>query len=363
MKTPVVIGVVVALHCVALGTLLMTQGCGTSKGSGGPVQFQDKPAVLPKPATKDVMPEKMAKPHAKPVIKEDDEDIFSQPLPPMKKDAKAAKEIKPAAGATKSYTIKSGDSLGSIANRFKITMNEVKELNPSIKDIAKIREGQVIKLPSYVNLNAPAPKKHSKPKAVKTVEKDAVAGAVGGAFVAPAVSGAAAGEYVIVSGDYPEKIAKKLGVKQDDLMKANKITDPKKLKIGQKLVVPGAAPSAQPAFPMAPVEQAPIAPMAGFDSTSAVPGVAPVAPAMGPAPLAPAAPGQAPALKPLAPAAPGAAMAPAKPVVQKHLVAPGETLKDIAMLYTVTVADIMRANGMASEAVAPGQSLNIPTAQ
>ncbi len=361
MKTPVVIGVVVALHCVALGTLLMTQGCGTSKGSSGPVQFQDKPAVLPKPATKDVMPEKMAKPHPRPVIKEEDEDIFSQPLPPMKKEAKAAKEIKPAAGATKSYTIKSGDSLGSIAQRFKITMNEIKELNPSIKNIAKIREGQVIKLPSYVNLNAPAPKKHSKPKAIKPVEnKDA---AEGGAFVAPVAPGAAAGEYVIVAGDYPEKIAKKLGVKQDDLMKANKITDPKKLKIGQKLVVPGAAPSAQPAF--GPVEQMPIAPVAGFDSTSAVPGVAPVAPAMGPAPLAPAAP-VAPAgaaLKPLAPAAPGAALAPAKPVMQKHLVAPGETLKDIAMLYTVTVADIMRANGMASEAVAPGQSLNIPPAQ
>ena len=49
--------------------------------------------------------------------------------------------------------------------------------------------------------------------------------------------------------------------------------------------------------------------------------------------------------------------------VETLLTHPGETLKDIAMLYTVTVADIMRANNMTSEAVAPGQQLNIPPAQ
>jgi LysM repeat protein len=387
MKTPVVIGVVAALHCVAVGTLLLTGGCGTTRGtSGNPVQFQEKTAVVPKARTPDVMPEKVAAPRVKPIEKDEEEDIFSMPprstyKPPAEpkeiKEVKASKPAKPAAVA-KTYKIKSGDSLGYIAQRFKVSVAEIKELNPSIKDVAKIREGQTLKLPSYVDLSAPAPKRRSKPKAIAPVAPvqpiEAPAGLSAFGPTAPAAAPVAAGEYVIVSGDYPEKIAKKLGVKMSDLIAINKITDPKKLKIGQKLVVPGLA-AAAPAFPMGPVEAAPLAPVTGFDSTSAVPGMlpaapaapvapgllpaapaAPVAPAMGPAPVSPVAPAIGPA-----PAVPGAA-AGARPM-NKHLVAPGETLKDIAMLYTVTVADIMRANNMTSEAVAPGQQLNIPPAQ
>lgn len=383
MKTPVVFGIVVALHCVALGTLMMTGGCGTSKGgSGGPVQFQDKPAVLPKPADKGFMPEKVAKPHPKPFVAVEEDDFekpeFDKPEvvkpAPAVKPAKADKKDKPAAAATKSYTIKKGDSLGYIAQRFKISINEIKELNPTIKNPAKIREGQALKLPAYVNLNAPAPKRPSKPKPIVTPVDTAVAPVLGGT-PAPIVS---AGEYIVVNGDYPEKIAKKCGVKMDDLIKANKITDPKKLKIGQKLVVPGAAAVELPAMPLAPVEPSPIAP---FSPTSPVPGVAPLAP------LAPAVPGgivePAGELRPIAPGAPAAPATPVAPglkpaaplgavapapalkntVMQKHLVAPGETLKDIAMLYTVTVNDIMRVNGMTSDTVVPGQSLNIPPAQ
>lgn len=44
--------------------------------------------------------------------------------------------------------------------------------------------------------------------------------------------------YTVAKGDTPVSIAKKLRVNYDDLLKLNKITDPKKLKIGQKLRVP-----------------------------------------------------------------------------------------------------------------------------
>ncbi len=363
MKTPVVIGIVVALHCVALGTLLMTQGCGSPSGRGGPVQFQDKPAVLPKPADKGFMPEKIAKPSPRPFVKAEEEAEFEKAAPIEK-----IKKEKPAAPAGKSYTIKKGDSLGHVAHRFKTSINEIKELNPTIKNISKIREGQVIKLPAYVDLNAPAPKRTVKPKPIEHKANVATAAVAG--TPSPTVSG---GEYVVVSGDYPEKIAKKCGVKLDDLLKANKITDPKKLKIGQKLVIPGAAAPVQlPNLPMVPVEPAPIAPFNPADTAAPAPGLAPMAP-LAPAipggivepagelqPNAPAAP-VAPSLKPLAPAAAMPALK--NTMMQKHTVAPGETLKDIAMLYTVTVGDIMRVNGMTSEVVASGQSLNIPPAQ
>ena len=44
--------------------------------------------------------------------------------------------------------------------------------------------------------------------------------------------------YVVAKGDTPLSIAKKFKVPFDDLLVANKIDDPKKLKIGQKLISP-----------------------------------------------------------------------------------------------------------------------------
>ena len=44
--------------------------------------------------------------------------------------------------------------------------------------------------------------------------------------------------YVVEKGDNPVKIAKKLNVSQQELLAANNITDPTKLQIGQKLIVP-----------------------------------------------------------------------------------------------------------------------------
>jgi LysM repeat protein len=51
-------------------------------------------------------------------------------------------------------------------------------------------------------------------------------------------SGEAARSYVVQRGDSPAGIAKKFKVTYADLLKANNIEDPKKLQIGQKLVIP-----------------------------------------------------------------------------------------------------------------------------
>ena len=52
----------------------------------------------------------------------------------------------------------------------------------------------------------------------------------------PATSTAAT--YKVAKGDNPYKIAKHLGVNAQELLKANNITDPTKLQIGQVLKVP-----------------------------------------------------------------------------------------------------------------------------
>jgi spore germination protein YaaH len=46
--------------------------------------------------------------------------------------------------------------------------------------------------------------------------------------------------YVVKKGDNPVRIAKKLNVSYNDLMTLNHIDDPRKLQIGQKLLVPDA---------------------------------------------------------------------------------------------------------------------------
>ena len=44
--------------------------------------------------------------------------------------------------------------------------------------------------------------------------------------------------YTVAKGDNPVNIAKKFKVSYDDLLAANRIDDPHKLKIGQKLIIP-----------------------------------------------------------------------------------------------------------------------------
>ena len=44
--------------------------------------------------------------------------------------------------------------------------------------------------------------------------------------------------YIVAKGDNPVTIAKKFKVSYDDLLAANHIDDPRKLKVGQKLIIP-----------------------------------------------------------------------------------------------------------------------------
>jgi LysM repeat protein len=56
---------------------------------------------------------------------------------------------------------------------------------------------------------------------------------------------AAGSQYTVVKGDNPWKIAKKFKISQEELMKANGITDPKKIQIGQVLKIPASTTKAK----------------------------------------------------------------------------------------------------------------------
>ena len=48
--------------------------------------------------------------------------------------------------------------------------------------------------------------------------------------------------YVVLAGDNPDKLARKFGVTENALLKANGLSDAQKLKVGQRLVIPSRKP-------------------------------------------------------------------------------------------------------------------------
>lgn len=320
MRATVLVAVVAGLHVVAVGSFLFIQGCGTTRQAvveppPAPVMPPRQDAMTPSP----VMPKPTFQPP-----------VAIEPAPAS---------VEQAGGKT--YVVSSGDSLSKIAARHGVTAREIAELN-NIKDANKIKVGQKLVLPSYASdqpvAAKPARKAESKAaaKAVAKPKADVVAGP---------------GEYIVKSGDSLSKIAAKVGVKQKDLAAANNITDPNRLRIGQKLKVPGAASAPK-------AESAP---------------AAAAAPAPAPVPAAPAAPASEPTAPPMAPASEAAPAAtptlappPADPLAAaevpfEYTVKPGETLDDIARSFAVLKQDILSLNGLADESgVSAGQRLKIP---
>jgi len=190
-----------------------------------------------------------------------------QPAPEVVSTAAApaaapAAPAKPAAPATtgESHTVVAGDTLTRIASKYDISVEQLEKAN-GLTAGATIRVGQVLQLPAAPSAKtAEAPKpalvpaaKPAAPEAAKPVVAKAPEAPVAKAPVtapktaeakpaapsAPKDAAPASGStYVVAKGDNPYSIAKKLKVSYNELIKANKIEDPTKLQIGQKLVVP-----------------------------------------------------------------------------------------------------------------------------
>ena len=97
---------------------------------------------------------------------------------------------------------------------------------PPIADAPQVEEAKVAKaVPKAI----PTDDRKSEP--AKSVEKSPPK-------AEPVKKTEAGKTYVVVKGDNPVSIARKLKVPYDDLMAANHIDDPHKLQIGQKLIIP-----------------------------------------------------------------------------------------------------------------------------
>jgi len=265
---------IVAMHVAVIGGLLFFESCKPTRKSQSAV-------VTPPPGapTAAVVPTEVTPPPPVPVTP-----IATAPAI----ETKPAVAMAPMPKATSSYTVVKGDTLSGIAHKNGTTVTALKQANNLSSDT--IRIGQKLTVPSPQESGqkvAAAPKKTVHKKTGKAAPKKAGAEAVGGAA-------AAGGQYVVEKGDSPVTIAKKLGIKTQELVDANPGLDPKKLQIGQKLNVPGApaaatpvggipAPAAAGAPPPAPTVPSPSLPEPppAMPSISAPPPSAPGTPAPG----------------------------------------------------------------------------------
>ena len=159
-----------------------------------------------------------------------------------------------------SYTVKSGDSLWKIARLQNVSVAAIKQANNLSSDSLKV--GQKLHVPT----------------ATAKATTDTVANTVS-AGVAPTSSTAwqAPGTYqengqtihIVDFNESPATIAKKYGIKTDDLLKANNITDAKKVQYGQRLVIPQSQPSTTVANTTATPAVAPATPVAAAPVVSA----------------------------------------------------------------------------------------------
>jgi LysM repeat protein len=211
---------VLAIHGIGLMALLM-QGCGQSK----------EPAI-PTEAVVSNTPPAFVETNTTPVTTSSPPVVVAAPV-------QVETPVPPAvpAGATE-YAIVKGDTFGTLAKRFHVSVKAITEANPGVEP-TKLKISQKIHIPAPAAPATPA---------------------VTGTGTAPVESASAGGEqiYTVKSGDNLTKIAGQYGISIKALRAANALkTD--SIKVGQKLKVPAKA-SAPVAVPTAPVEPAPTAP-------------------------------------------------------------------------------------------------------
>ncbi len=320
MRVSVVAGLIIGVHVAVIGSVVMTQGCAsTQRGADSTTPAMVEPAPAPVlPPSAAVVAQPAVKPVAFPVIQ-----------PPV-----APAPVEKNVAAKNVYVVKSGDSLSKIASSHGVRTAELKELN-QITDANKIRIGQKLILPDY-----------AKPSQSQPAEKAAAPAKEPGKIPAAAASGET---YVVKAGDALSKIAALHGVKTKDLMAANNITDANKIRVGQKLSIPGAKAAEKKADAAAKPEEKPAdAPVAALPAP--VPEAAP-APAAAPAPEAAVA----------APAPAVAVPAASQDAMLDYTVQEGDTAEGIARLFVVRKDDILRVNNIAAGAdVKAGQQIKIP---
>jgi len=170
---------------------------------------------------------------------------------------------------TRTYTVKAGESIGTIARKQGITTAAIRSLNPQLKSDT-VRAGQDLTLPAS-SASAPAA---AAPAAPSTPVASSAS------VVAPAGSV----EHIVKPGEGLSQIAKKYGVPMREIAALNNIANPTSLRAGQKIIIPGVkTPAPASVFTPPAEQQSPVAPVAPSESPVAPAPTIEASPVAGPA--------------------------------------------------------------------------------
>ena len=251
------IGVSIVLAVSIVGLLAMLiQGCKRDTSSENPPttdQDTNVPAIQPD-TNAPTMVDTNAPIVTAPVLTNTPPPVVTPPIIPA-----PAENPAPAETGGSEYVVVSGDTLGKIAKKNGVTLKALEAANPGV--------------------NA----KHLKVKQKLTIP---AGGSTPGGITSSAsadMTGADTGtgtSYTVKSGDTLHKIAKRFATSVKAIEAENNLSTTK-IKVGQKLKIPGKAETAAPEAMPAPAAPAPAPAMPAPPSTPAAPGAAPAAGAPG----------------------------------------------------------------------------------
>jgi LysM repeat protein len=172
----------------------------------------------------------------------DSSQIPTATLPAPLPEVRVLGESAVSTGGRRTYTIRSGDTLSAVADRFGVTLEDLLAANPGI-DPTGLVAGDVINLPEAASATAPEPTQvpEEPTEDVQEVPTDTPVPEVPTEPPAPAetpTTQSLGTTYTVQTGDSFASIAAQFGVSVDALAAANQTVDPTALQPGQILVIP-----------------------------------------------------------------------------------------------------------------------------
>lgn len=252
MKILKIFGIVVGIHVFALLLIFANPGCSSSGKQPALADTVPQPSAEPAAATSTTVtpapaPIINAAPAASFSFNPDAPAVaapgsLSSSAPrqsPTRPGTPVAQAIvdEPVANVTpaETYVVKAGDNLWNIAKKYNVDYKTLATAN-NLPTSTILHAGQKLVIPGKV-ASAPAVKAKAAAGAGKAAPNGVAAGTASvDAASAPKAEGV---EHVVQSGESLSVIARRYDVKTGDLALANGITDPKKIKAGMKLVIPG----------------------------------------------------------------------------------------------------------------------------
>jgi N-acetylmuramoyl-L-alanine amidase len=263
------------------------------------------------------------------------------------------------------HTVKNGETLSHIAARYGVGIGDLTEANRIARNgILRTGDRLVVPRQAWPGYGAPAAAPAPRPlvRKVAYTRPEPAGGAAGGVsgFLANVP---AAGTHRVRSGENLTLIARRYGVRLADLMRFNGLNRGSPLIVGRRLKVP----PTRPGDLLHTVRRGET--LSGLAASHAIP-LSAVAAANDLRPTARLRVGQRlilPGARPRVPATPratpAAARVPSRSAPMHHTVGRGETLSGLATRYGVDQGDLARANGLGLWArLKVGQRLTIPGA-